>query len=162
MADYQLYLIRHGVAQDRGEAWPDDAKRPLASNGVSRLRKSARGLARLGVSFEDATPPRHLALPGAGGVRLHALDWGGTAAPALFLHGGRLTAQTWDYVCLGLRKQVRTVALDLRGHGDSDRTDDYGFDSHVADIGAVLDALAWPEAHLVGMSMPEIAGIDAG
>jgi pimeloyl-ACP methyl ester carboxylesterase len=107
---------------------------------------------RLGVSYEDATPPRHLALAGAGGVRLHALDWGGTTAPALFLHGGRLTAQTWDYVCLGLRKQVRAVALDLRGHGDSDRTEDYSFDSHVADIGAVLDALAWPEAHLIGMS----------
>ena len=107
---------------------------------------------RLGVSFEDATPPRHLALQGAGGVRLHALDWGGDGAPALFLHGGRLTAQTWDYVCLGLRGQVRAVALDLRGHGDSDRTEDYAFDSHVADIGAVLDTLNWPKAHLVGMS----------
>ena len=107
---------------------------------------------RLGVSFRDATPPRHLALQGAGGVRLHALDWGGDGAPALFLHGGQLTAQTWDYVCLGLRGRVRAIALDLRGHGDSDRSEDYTFDSHVADIGAVLDALAWPRAHLVGMS----------
>src|SRR5258705_8470967 len=107
---------------------------------------------RLGVSFRDATPPRHLAVPGAGGVRLHALDWGGDEAPALFLHGGQLTAQTWDHVCLGLRTQVRAVALDLRGHGDSDRSEDYSFDSHVADIGTVLDVLAWPKAHLVGMS----------
>jgi pimeloyl-ACP methyl ester carboxylesterase len=107
---------------------------------------------RLGVPFEDATPPRHLTVPGAGGVRLHALDWGGDGAPALFLHGGQLTAQTWDYVCLGLRTQVRAVALDLRGHGDSQRSEDYSFDTHVADIGAVLDALAWPKAHLVGMS----------
>ena len=52
MAEYQLYLIRHGVAEDRGEAWPDDAKRPLTSHGASRLRKSVRGLARLGVSFD--------------------------------------------------------------------------------------------------------------
>jgi pimeloyl-ACP methyl ester carboxylesterase len=108
---------------------------------------------RLGVSFEDAAPPGHLALAGACGARLHALDWGGDGAPALFLHGGRLTAQTWDYVCLGLRNQVRAVALDLRGHGDSERAEDYAFDSHVADIGAVLDALAWPKAHLVGMSL---------
>jgi pimeloyl-ACP methyl ester carboxylesterase len=108
---------------------------------------------RLGVSFEDATPPHHLSLQGAGGVRLHALDWGGSGAPALFLHGGRLTAQTWDCVCLGLRGQFRAVALDLRGHGDSDRSEDYAFDSHVADVGAVLDALAWPRAHLVGMSL---------
>lgn len=107
---------------------------------------------RLGVSFEDATPPRHLALPGKG-VRLHALDWGGDGAPVLFLHGGQLTAQTWDYVCLGLRRQIRAVALDLRGHGDSGRARDYSFESHVADIGAVLDALAWTRAHLVGMSI---------
>jgi pimeloyl-ACP methyl ester carboxylesterase len=107
---------------------------------------------RLGVTFEDTTPPRHLTLPGAGGVRLHALDWGGDGTPALFLHGGRLTAQTWDYVCLGLRGQVRAVALDLRGHGDSDRSEDHAFESYVADIGPVLDALAWPKAHLVGMS----------
>ena len=108
---------------------------------------------RLKISFEDITPPRHLILPGAGGVRLHALDWAGDGAPALFLHGGRLTAQTFDYVCLGLRDRVRAVALDLRGHGDSDRTHDYAFDSQVADICAVLDALVWPSAHLVGMSL---------
>jgi pimeloyl-ACP methyl ester carboxylesterase len=107
---------------------------------------------RIGVSFADATPPRHLTFPGAGDVQLHALDWGGEGANALFLHGGRLTAQTWDYVCLGLRGQVRAVALDLRGHGDSDRAEDYTLGSHVADIGAVLDALAWPKAHLIGMS----------
>ena len=48
----ELYLIRHGVAEERGEAWPDDAKRPLSEAGMSRLRKSARGLSRLGVSFD--------------------------------------------------------------------------------------------------------------
>jgi pimeloyl-ACP methyl ester carboxylesterase len=100
----------------------------------------------------SVSPPRHLTLPGAGGVLLHALDWGGDGPSALFLHGGRLTAQTWDYVCLGLRGSVRAVALDLRAHGDSDRAEDYAFDPHVADIAAVLDALAWPKAHLVGMS----------
>ena len=49
---YELYLIRHGIAEERGEAWPDDAKRPLTGEGIARLRKSARGLARLGVSFD--------------------------------------------------------------------------------------------------------------
>ncbi len=48
----ELYLIRHGVAEERGEAWPDDFKRPLTADGMSRLRKSVRGLARLGVSFD--------------------------------------------------------------------------------------------------------------
>jgi phosphohistidine phosphatase len=40
------------VAEERGEAWPDDAKRPLSDEGLSRLRKSARGLLQLGVLFD--------------------------------------------------------------------------------------------------------------
>jgi len=48
----QLYLIRHGIAEERGDAWPDDTKRPLSEDGMARLRKSVRGLSRLGVSFD--------------------------------------------------------------------------------------------------------------
>ena len=48
----ELYLIRHGLAEARGDAWPDDTKRPLTEEGMSRLRKSARGLAALGVSVD--------------------------------------------------------------------------------------------------------------
>lgn len=51
-ASYQLCLIRHGVAEERGEAWPDDTKRPLSADGASRMRKAARGLAHLGVDFD--------------------------------------------------------------------------------------------------------------
>jgi phosphohistidine phosphatase len=49
---YELYLMRHGIAEERGDAWPDDSKRPLTAEGTSRLRKSARGLVRLGVAFD--------------------------------------------------------------------------------------------------------------
>ena len=49
---YELYLIRHGIAEERGEAWPDDAKRPLTDRGINRLRKEARALARVGVAFD--------------------------------------------------------------------------------------------------------------
>ena len=49
---YELYLIRHGIAEERGDAWPDDSKRPLTADGVVRLKKSARALAGLGVSFD--------------------------------------------------------------------------------------------------------------
>jgi phosphohistidine phosphatase len=53
MADrYEIYLVRHGVAENRGDAWPDDAKRPLTDEGMARMRKSARGLARLGIAFD--------------------------------------------------------------------------------------------------------------
>lgn len=53
MAMLELYLIRHGVAAERGKEWPDDSKRPLTPEGIARLRKSARGLAAIGVSFDQ-------------------------------------------------------------------------------------------------------------
>jgi phosphohistidine phosphatase SixA len=34
----ELYLIRHGVAEERGEEWPDDTKRPLSQEGIAKLR----------------------------------------------------------------------------------------------------------------------------
>lgn len=110
---------------------------------------------QLGVRFDDAMRPSDLTFRGSGGTRLHAFDWRGDGAPALFLHGGRLTARTWDYVCLGLRSRVHAVALDLRGHGDSAWADDYSIDlaDSVADVGAVLDTLGWHTAHLIGMSL---------
>ena len=49
---YELYLIRHGIAEERGDGWPDDRKRPLTNAGLSRLRREASGLARLGAGFD--------------------------------------------------------------------------------------------------------------
>jgi phosphohistidine phosphatase len=51
-AHHELYFIRHGVAENRGDEWPDDAKRPLSADGMSRMRKSARGLVNIGVVFD--------------------------------------------------------------------------------------------------------------
>ena len=48
----ELYVIRHGLAEERGDAWPDDSKRPLTDEGMSRIRKAARALARIGVTIE--------------------------------------------------------------------------------------------------------------
>jgi phosphohistidine phosphatase len=53
MAMLELYLVRHGVAAERGKDWPDDSKRPLTPDGISRLRKAARGLTALGVGFDQ-------------------------------------------------------------------------------------------------------------
>jgi phosphohistidine phosphatase len=52
MPAHELFLIRHGVAEDRGDAWPDDTRRPLTEDGMARLRKGARGLANLGLEFD--------------------------------------------------------------------------------------------------------------
>lgn len=49
----ELYLIRHGLAAVRGEAWPDDNKRPLTHKGIARLRREVSALNRLGVTFDQ-------------------------------------------------------------------------------------------------------------
>jgi len=49
---YELYVIRHGLSEERGEAWPDDTKRPLTEDGMARLRKAARALGRLDVAVD--------------------------------------------------------------------------------------------------------------
>jgi phosphohistidine phosphatase len=44
-----VYVVRHGIAEERGPQWPDDSKRPLTNRGIRELHQIARGLVRIGV-----------------------------------------------------------------------------------------------------------------
>src|SRR4051812_35749926 len=44
----EVLLVRHGIAAERDPSkWPDDRDRPLTGQGEERMRKAARGLARI-------------------------------------------------------------------------------------------------------------------
>jgi phosphohistidine phosphatase len=48
-AGYELYVMRHGAAVERGSAgYADDSKRPLTPEGRKKVQEIARGLMRLG------------------------------------------------------------------------------------------------------------------
>jgi pimeloyl-ACP methyl ester carboxylesterase len=99
--------------------------------------------------------PQSLKLPGAHGLTLHALEWSDVGAPLILLHGFGLDAHVWDEVAPRLAPAFRTVALDLRGHGDSDRDAERRY-SHAAigrDLEAVTRALGAEPCVLVGHSM---------
>jgi phosphohistidine phosphatase len=49
----ELYLVRHGLAEERGERYPDDSLRPLTNDGVGRMQEEALGLRVLGVELEE-------------------------------------------------------------------------------------------------------------
>ena len=49
---FELYLIRHGVAAERGESYPDDTKRPLTTDGIQKLEKEGKALVALDVTFD--------------------------------------------------------------------------------------------------------------
>lgn len=52
-AEYELYIMRHGIAVDRGSPdFADDAKRPLTPDGKDKLRRIAKGLVRLGLEAD--------------------------------------------------------------------------------------------------------------
>ena len=96
------------------------------------------------------------------GMRLHYLDWGNPHLPDLvLLHGGGLTAHTWDMAALLLRDRYHILALDQRGHGDSGWSPDgtYSWEQHVHDIAGFVQAAGLQQFALVGMSMGGINAI---
>jgi esterase len=89
------------------------------------------------------------------GLRLHYLEWGDAQSPPLvMLHGGALTAHTWDVVCLAL-PEYRCIAPDLRGHGDSDWAldGDYSSDAYRRDLEALVAHFGVECCALVGNSL---------
>jgi phosphohistidine phosphatase len=48
-----LYLIRHAIAAERGEDWPDDDKRPLTERGISRFKEVVKGLEAIDVEVDE-------------------------------------------------------------------------------------------------------------
>ena len=98
------------------------------------------------------------------GIRFHYLDWGNAHLPHLvLLHGGSLTAHTFDLAVLLLRDKYHCVALSQRGHGDTEWTpeserDKNNQDLMLEDVRQFLDYLNYEKLALIGMSM---GGINA-
>lgn len=89
-----------------------------------------------------------------GGVRMHYLDFGGSGAPLLFVHGGRDHAHTWDFIAPAFTDSHRVFAVDLRGHGDSDWVSGglYTALEHVVDLAGLGALLSSEPLRLVGHS----------
>jgi esterase len=137
-------------------------RRPLPVPLASEEREHHRRAAELaGLEVPDFVVPdhQHVVLRG---MRFHYLDWGESGRlPALFLHGGGQTARTWDLPCLSLRSDLHCLALDQRGHGDSEWSYafDYSGDAHASDVAALLDHLGIRRAVVIGMSMGCLNGL---
>jgi phosphohistidine phosphatase len=47
-----LYLVRHAIAAEAGDKWPDDAERPLTHAGMARMRRGAKGLSAMSAAID--------------------------------------------------------------------------------------------------------------
>lgn len=90
------------------------------------------------------------------GLRLHYLDWGNFGhQPILLLHGFMAHAHVWDEFALSFRNQYHIIALDQRGHGESQWAKDgfYSIDAHFSDIANIVKILNLKDLILIGHSM---------
>ena len=109
---YELYLIRHAIAEQRGDAWPDDAKRPLTEDGVARMRKAVRGLARLGVSIDVILTSPLLRARQTADIVAAGLD----PRPSIFLVDALTPAGTFTALVTDLEKHARRARIGIVGH----------------------------------------------
>ncbi|MGH7398442.1 MAG: alpha/beta fold hydrolase [Candidatus Rokuibacteriota bacterium] len=90
------------------------------------------------------------------GLTLHYLDWGPPdAPPVVLLHGITGHARVWDHLAERLVPGRRVLALDQRGHGDSDPgpDDDYRVATMADDVAAFAGSLHLERFALLGHSM---------
>jgi pimeloyl-ACP methyl ester carboxylesterase len=101
----------------------------------------------------SASAPTSRAVPGDG-VTLRARDWGGSGQAVALLHGLASNARIWDGVAPRLvGAGLRVVALDQRGHGESEQPDDgYDFATLGQDLSSTLAGLGLERPVLVGHS----------
>src|SRR3972149_240389 len=86
-------------------------------------------------------------------LQLHYLEWEGVGPPLLFLHGVGFLGRLWEPYAASLSPQFRGIALDLRGHGDSDKPPfGYQWQDWVGDLKDFLDALGLRGCLAVGHS----------
>jgi pimeloyl-ACP methyl ester carboxylesterase len=89
-------------------------------------------------------------------IRLHYLEWrGGGDKTILLLHGFMGHAHVWDALASDLSNYYRVLALDQRGHGESDwsKKVSYSIDSHYADLRIFIKSLDLQKIILLGHSM---------
>ena len=88
------------------------------------------------------------------GVRIHYIV-AGTGNPVILIHPFAQTAEIWAPLMIDLSKNFQVIAMDCRGHGQSDKPHDpkqYGIEM-VSDVVRLMDHLEIQQAIIIGYSM---------
>ena len=89
------------------------------------------------------------------GLRVHYLEWGSAAKPALILlHGISKHAHTFDHIAVDFARDYHVLAVDMRGHGDSGWSPEgaYLVEDYVKDIEGLVTQLGIRRVTLLGNS----------
>jgi pimeloyl-ACP methyl ester carboxylesterase len=93
-----------------------------------------------------------------GGLNLHVQDYGTAGKPQMLcVHGSAAHAHWFDFVASGLTDEYHVLALDQRGHGDSEWDlsphPEYNYDRYAADLHELSEKLGLRDFILIGHSM---------
>jgi len=92
----------------------------------------------------------------SGSLNIHVATWAGPQGPLplVMLHGIWDTWETFERAATRLARERTVHALDLRGHGASDKPEEgYEPGDYAADVLGVLDQLGYPQVALLGFSL---------
>lgn len=99
----------------------------------------------------EAAPSRYAQVDG---IRVHYKALGKGARAVVFVHGLACDMTSWAKQVPAFAKTFRVLALDLPGHGGSDKPDvRYSMDLFARAVAAVMEDAGVPRAALVGHSM---------
>ena len=83
------------------------------------------------------------------GLKLHYLEWGSAeSTPMVLIHHMNSHAHTWDRFAASMSSSYRVLALDMRGHGDSQwaSPESYKTGDFASDVAALVDHLGLERA----------------
>jgi pimeloyl-ACP methyl ester carboxylesterase len=86
----------------------------------------------------------------------------GSGAPVIFVHELAGTCRSFDGQVAALKPRFQCITFNARGYPPSDvppSVDSYSQEIAASDIGAVLDAVAAKDAHVMGVSMGSAAAL---
>src|SRR3954463_11699897 len=97
----------------------------------------------------------------ANGISINYQIDGREGAPWLIFSNSLITNLTmWDDQVAGLKDNYRILRYDQRGHGGTQVVDGkYSFDTLIADVVALMDALSIKRAHFCGLSMGGVTAL---
>ncbi|MCQ3034041.1 alpha/beta fold hydrolase [Pseudomonas syringae group sp. J309-1] len=92
------------------------------------------------------------------GCSLHYEEYG-QGPPLLLLHGLGSSCRDWEYQIPAFAARYRVIAMDMRGHGRSDKPRErYSIRGFSADVEALIEHLNLGQVHVLGLSMGGMIG----
>jgi len=88
-------------------------------------------------------------------LRVNVTEWSRRGLACVLLHGFGDSSGVWTYLAMRLAPRFRVVAMDLRGHGDSDWDPEANYDTatFAADLTKAVAAFGFEKIVLIGHSL---------